>query len=106
MLVDPDRHKHLDGLTPEQAAKMQREMEVLQRELKLIEESHGNEVLNLVLARGYLGKLLANARIVRYLGQHHAGILRELQAILKTPRWSRDVARSTARPCGPEQVSG
>jgi prepilin-type processing-associated H-X9-DG protein len=84
MLVDPDKHKSVDGLTPEQMAKMQKEMEVLQRDLKLIEESHGNEVLNLVLARGYLGKLFANARIVRYLNQHHGDISREMQALLES----------------------
>ena len=82
MLVDPDKNKAVDGLSPDLAAKMQKEMEVLQRELKMIEASHGNEVLNLVLARGYLGKLFGNARIVRYLGQHHGDIFRELQAIL------------------------
>ena len=31
---------------------------MLQRDLKAIEESYGNEVLNLVLARGYISKLL------------------------------------------------
>ena len=82
MLLDPDKHKSVDGLTPEQVAKMQKEMDVLQRELKLIEESHGNEVLNLVLARGYLGKLFGNTRIVRYLSQNHSDIARELQGIL------------------------
>jgi RepB plasmid partitioning protein len=56
-------------------------MEALQRDLKLIEESHGNQVLNLVLARGYLGKLFANTRIARYLGQNHPDVFRELQAI-------------------------
>lgn len=84
MLVEPEKHKPVDGLTPEQVAKMQKEMEVLQRELKLLEESHGNEVLNLVLARGYLGKILGNTRIVRYLSQHHGDIFRELQAIHET----------------------
>jgi ParB-like chromosome segregation protein Spo0J len=83
MLMDPDKHKVVDGLSPEQVAKMQKEAEVLQRELKLIEESHGDEVLNLVLARGYLGKLFGNSRIVRYLNQHHGDILRELQTILE-----------------------
>jgi hypothetical protein len=84
MLVDPDpQNAAVDGLTPEQAMRMQKEMEVLQNELRLIEESHGNEVLNLVLARGYLTKLFANGRIVRYLAQHHADIFRELQAVLE-----------------------
>lgn len=81
MLVDPDKHKIVEGLTQEQVAKMEKEMEVLQRDLTLIEESHGNQVLNLVLARGYLAKLLGNARVARYLGQHHADIFRELQSI-------------------------
>ncbi len=81
MLVDPDKHKIVEGLTQEQVAKMEKEMETLQRDLTLIEESHGNQVLNLVLARGYLAKLLGNARVTRYLGQHHADIFRELQSI-------------------------
>ena len=81
MLVDPDKPKIAEGLTQEQVAKMEKEMEVLQRDLTLIEESHGNQVLNLVLARGYLAKLLGNVRVVRYLGQHHADIFRELQSV-------------------------
>lgn len=81
MLIEPDKNKVVQGLTPEQLAKMEKEMEGLQRDLKLIEESHGNQVLNLVLARGYLSKLFANARIARYLGQHHADIFRELQSV-------------------------
>jgi ParB-like chromosome segregation protein Spo0J len=83
LLVDPEKHKAVEGLTPEQVGKMQKEMEVLQQELKLIEESHGNEVLNLVLARGYLGKLFGNGRIIRYLNQNHADILCELKSILE-----------------------
>lgn len=81
MLVDPDKHKFLEGLTPEQVAKMEKEMEVLQRDLKLVEETHGTEVLNLVLARGYLAKLMGNVRVVRYLNQHYPDIFRELQTI-------------------------
>jgi ParB-like chromosome segregation protein Spo0J len=83
-LVDPDKHKAVQGLTADQVAKMQREMEVLHQELKVIEESHGNEVLNLVLARGYLGNLFSNGRITRYLNQNHADIFRELQSILES----------------------
>jgi RepB plasmid partitioning protein len=85
MLVEPDKHKVVEGLTPEQVTKMEKEMEALQRDLKFVEESHGNQVLNLVLARGYLAKLFANARIVRYLGQHHADVFRELQTASESP---------------------
>ena len=63
---------------------MEKEMEVLQRDLRLIEESHGNQVLNLVLARGYLAKLLGNVRVARYLVQHHADIFHELQSMYES----------------------
>jgi len=80
--VEPDKHKTVDGLTPEQMARMTKEMEALQRDLKVIEESHGNQVLNLVLARGYLTKLFSNDRIARYLNQRHSDLFTELQTIL------------------------
>jgi hypothetical protein len=44
MLVEPDKHKIVDGLTPERVAKMEKEMEALQRDLKLVEDSQGNQV--------------------------------------------------------------
>ena len=47
----------------------------LQREFRIAEKSYGTDHLDLVLANGYLGKLLGNARVVRYLAQHHSEIL-------------------------------
>jgi hypothetical protein len=79
MLVEPGKHTAVKGLTPEQVAKMEKEMESLQQDLKLVEESHGNQVLSLVLACGYVSKLFENTRVTRYLGQHHPDISRELQ---------------------------
>jgi RepB plasmid partitioning protein/ParB/Sulfiredoxin domain len=84
MLVDPNKHKAVQGLSPEQIAKMEKEMEGLQRELKVVEESHGTQVLNLVLACGYLTKLFSNSRVTRYLTQHHADILHELRTVAET----------------------
>lgn len=81
MLLDPDKHKAVQGLTPEQITKMEQETETLYRDLKAIEESHGDNVLNLVLARGYLGKLFGNVRVTRYLTLHHGDLFRELQAV-------------------------
>jgi hypothetical protein len=69
------------GLSEEQIAIMQRESENLDRELRLIEQSYGADHLDLVLATGYVGRLLGNARIVRHLAQHHADILAEFQRI-------------------------
>jgi hypothetical protein len=79
MLVDSDKHKTVQGLTPEQVSRMEKEMEALQRDLRSVEESHGTQVLNLVLARGYLLKLFGNPRVNRYLGQHYAEIFDQLR---------------------------
>lgn len=84
MLIDGGKDEVVEGLTPEQVVKMEKEMESLQRDLKVVEESHGNGVFNLVLARGYLAKLFENARVVRYLSQHYSDIFRELQAVCET----------------------
>lgn len=84
MLIEPGKYKAVKGLTPEQVVKMEKEMEALQRDLKLVEESHGDQVLNLVLARGYVSKLLENARVTRYLGQRHPDICRELQSVTES----------------------
>ena len=69
------------GLSEEQIATMQRESENLDRELKLIEHGYGSDHLDLVLATGYVSRLLGNARVVRHLAQHHADILAEFQKI-------------------------
>lgn len=80
-LVDPEKPKKINGLDEEQMARMESEMESLQREYRLIEGNYGKDVLNLTLAKGYLGSLLGNARIVRYLAQNHAEILTQFQKI-------------------------
>jgi hypothetical protein len=73
------------GLSPEDVARMQRELSHVCQELKLIEETHGENVLNLVVAVGYLRTMLSNNRVVKFLGQHYAAILTEFQKILEAP---------------------
>ena len=69
------------GVTEEQLVLMQRESANLDREFRLIEESYGSDHLDLVLARGYLARLVGNARIARHLEQHHREILLEFMQI-------------------------
>lgn len=80
-LVDPEKPKKIKGLDEDQMARMESEMESLQREYRLIEENYGKDVLNLTLTKGYLGSILGNAKIVRYLAQNHADILTQFQKI-------------------------
>jgi hypothetical protein len=83
-LLEPDKPKDIRGLSPEDMSRMEREMENLSQDLRLIEESHGRNVLNLVLVVGYLKSLMDNARVVRYMSQHCREILTEFQKIIET----------------------
>ena len=80
------RPKILKGLTSEQIALMERESASLDREFKMVEQTYGADHLDLVLAIGYVNRLLSNARIVRYLAHHHAEILGEFQPIVDIPQ--------------------
>lgn len=85
-LIEKPKSKVVKGLTPEQVGLMERESANLDREFKMAEQSYGTDHLDLVLAKGYLGKLLGNARVVRYLAQHHQEILSEFQKIAEMER--------------------
>lgn len=80
-LIDQSGPKKINGLSDAQIAKMEEESASLDREFKLIEESYGADNLDLVVATGYVGRLLDNARVVRFLAQHHAELLAEFQRI-------------------------
>lgn len=80
------KQKKLKGLTPEQIARMETESANLQREFKMIEQDYGADHLDLVLAVGYIGRLLSNAKLVRYLAQYQPEILAEFQKISELQR--------------------
>lgn len=83
-LVEQDKPKSVKGLTDEQIAMMERESVSLQREFRIAEKSYGADHLDLVLTNGYISKLLGNAKVVRYLAQHHRDILTEFQKLAET----------------------
>ncbi|CAE6793086.1 hypothetical protein LMG22931_05048 [Paraburkholderia nemoris] len=68
-LVDGKKPPKLTGVTPEQIAKMEREMSNLQGQYKLVEQTYGQDVLDLVLAKGYLARLVENELVAQYLRQ-------------------------------------
>ena len=84
MLVEGKKPPKLTGLTQEQMAKMEREMSNLQGQYKMVEQTYGQDVLNLVLAKGYLTKLLENKAVVKYLKQRQPEVLAEFEAIVRT----------------------
>lgn len=80
-LVDATKPKHLKGITPEVMARMESELGRLQEAITSIQDSYGKDHLHLTVIKGYLTKLLGNARIVRYLMQHRPEFMAEFQAI-------------------------
>jgi ParB-like chromosome segregation protein Spo0J len=83
-LTNPEEPKKKEGLLPEQIAKMEEEMQSLERDLKVIEETYGENMLNLTLARSYIKKLLENAKATRFLSGHFPEILAEFEKIAAT----------------------
>lgn len=80
-LLNPDKPKQVTGLSSEQMARMEAEMESLQGEYRMIEDNYGPDVMNLTLVRGYLGSLLANTKVAKFLRVQNPEILREFEKI-------------------------
>ena len=91
-LAKPERQKKVQGLTPEQMSRMEREMATLQQDFKAVDATYGDDVLVLVIAAGYLSKLVANRKVERYLSQHHAEILSHFRSIISAASLDRDGA--------------
>jgi ParB-like chromosome segregation protein Spo0J len=84
LLVAGQKPNKLAGVSPEQMARMEREMANLQGQYKLLEQSYGENVLDLVLARGYLAKLLDNKAVSRYIQQRRPEFLEQFEIIIET----------------------
>jgi hypothetical protein len=80
-LAEGAKPKRIKGITPEAMARMESELARLQESITSIQETYGQDHLHLTVIKGYLAKLLGNARVVRYLMQHRPEFLTEFQAI-------------------------
>ena len=72
------------GVTDAQKLLMERESSQLDREVKLAQQSYQQDHLLLVVTRGYLGKLIGNDRVKRYLSQHRPEFLSEFHRIAES----------------------
>lgn len=77
----PDEPK---GDPLQQIVKLEREMSQFQEKYKRAEESYGSELLNLVVAKGYLKKVLENDAVRAYVGQNAPEILEQFELVLNT----------------------
>ncbi|NRB18738.1 MAG: ParB N-terminal domain-containing protein [Rhodobacteraceae bacterium] len=80
-LVATTKPKRIKGITPEAMARMESELARLQEGITSIQDSYGKDHLQLAVIKGYLEKLLGNARIVRHLMQNRPEFLTQFQVI-------------------------
>jgi ParB-like chromosome segregation protein Spo0J len=80
-LVASAKPKEIKGISREQLTLMENESANLEREVRLVENSYGIDHLDLVLARGYIARLVSNERITRYLALHHEEFQPEFEKI-------------------------
>lgn len=82
-LVAPEKPKKNGAARPEELTRVEHEMKGLERSFAALDESYGQNVVELTLARSYLKKLLDNGKVVRYLAGKHSDLLNELQRIVE-----------------------
>lgn len=84
MLNEPQKKfKKLDS-SFEAIKKIENDRANLHIQFKILEQNYAQDTLNLVLATGYLKKLLSNNNIKNYLNKTHPEIFSEFEAIIKT----------------------
>jgi len=80
-LVKPDEPKKVKGMTAQEIARMEREMEALESDFRIFQDQFGQNTLHLGTAQRYVRKLLGNAKVKRFLQQRHPELLEELQEL-------------------------
>jgi hypothetical protein len=80
-LTTPVKPKQVKGLSAEEIARLEQEMQSAEHDFKAVEQSYGENVLQLTLARGYVKKLLLNAKVIRFLSAKHPDIFSEFEAV-------------------------
>jgi ParB-like chromosome segregation protein Spo0J len=81
-LLSPDHPKQKAGMTREEIARLQVEMESLEHDIKAIEGGYAENNLVYTCARGHIKKLLENTSILRFLSANYADLLAEFQSIV------------------------
>lgn len=83
-LREPETPKAAPGMTAEEVARMEQEMESLHTDFKAVEASYGENMLNLTVARGYIKKLFENAKVARFLKARHQDLCAEFEVLATT----------------------
>lgn len=80
-LLNPQEPKVAKGMTVEEIARLEEEMESLHMDFKAIETTYGDNMLNLTVARSYVKKLLENTKVSRFLKTRHEDLFSEFEIL-------------------------
>jgi hypothetical protein len=78
----PDEIKKATGLSAEQMARLEREMASVSEDYKELEVSYGDDMLVLVVASGFLERLLSKPGIEQFLAGRYPEFLENFRAIV------------------------
>ncbi|MFA5263898.1 MAG: plasmid partitioning protein RepB C-terminal domain-containing protein [Opitutaceae bacterium] len=81
LLLNPVQSKKVKGLPAEDVARIEKEMESLERDFRIFQDSYGENTLHLGAAQRYVRKLLDNGKVKRFMGQRYPELLEELQEL-------------------------
>lgn len=79
----PEELRKATGLTPEQMARLEREMAAVSEDYKELEGSYGDDMLVLVVAAGFLERLLSKPEIERFLTGHYPEFVETFRGIVQ-----------------------
>lgn len=85
LLLEPKKPKRLEA-SAEDIARMEREMDKLYQDYRSVQDTLGDTMLVLVVAKGYVSRLLKNDAIVDYLLRYHADLAGELEKVMAAIR--------------------
>ena len=68
----------------------------MQEKFQEAESNYGSDLLNLVVAKVYLTKLLANEAVKSYIGRHEPEILTHLELVVNTVSMEEAVQQQQA----------
>ncbi|MDI1343083.1 MAG: plasmid partitioning protein RepB C-terminal domain-containing protein [Pseudolabrys sp.] len=80
-LAGGDKPKNTHGISGDEVARMEKEMETLERDYRLHQDGFGENSLHLNAAQRYVKRLLENTKIKRFLLSRYPELLEECQEL-------------------------
>lgn len=81
-LLKPELQGKATGLSIDQMARLEREMSGISEDYRAVEASYGDDMLVLVIAAGFLERLISKPEIERFLSGRHPEFLENFRAVV------------------------